>query len=144
MIVFSSALSLIVGVFAARRGPTFTKKKKNHWTHLLFRFCHQCQNYFSQNNSEELILFTFSFHIIRWYIAATILRTLYAFGSGTKPWFCGRVRRGLAADGRVLGAPQQLLPAVLGLPAGLRFLRRRADRQREEEVDGTGQIRPLR
>lgn len=58
--------------------------------------------------------------------------------------FCGRVRRRLAADGRVLGAPQQLLPAVLGLPAGLRLLRRRADRQREEEVDGTGPIRPLR
>lgn len=43
---------------------------------MLFRFCHQYQNYFSQNNSEELILFAFSFHIIRWYIAATILRTL--------------------------------------------------------------------
>lgn len=58
------------------RGLHLQKKKKNHWTHLLFRFCHQCQNYFSQNNSEELILFAFSFHIIRWYIAATILRAL--------------------------------------------------------------------
>lgn len=68
---------------------------------------------------------------------------MFLSGPGTKVGFGVRVPRRLSADGRVLGAPQQLLPAILGLPAGLRFLWRRAERQREEEVDGTGQIRPL-
>ncbi|XP_077373867.1 uncharacterized protein LOC144016521 isoform X1 [Festucalex cinctus] len=49
-----------------------------------------------------------------------------------------------SSDGRVLGAPRRRLPALLAVAARLRFLRRRAGRQRAEALDGPRQVRPGR
>lgn len=54
------------------------------------------------------------------------------------------LHRRLPANGRVLGPSQQHILEVFRIPAWIRFLRRRAGRQREETLDGTSQIRLFR
>ncbi len=61
--------------------------------------------------------------------------------SETHPgFFC----RWFSANGCLLGAQWRPLPALLCVTTGLRVLRRCADRQREEALDGPGPLRYLR
>lgn len=56
----------------------------------------------------------------------------------------GCIYRRFPANWRVLGSPQRHLPQILRVVAWLRLLRRRAVRQREEEMAGPRQIQSVR